>query len=125
MLPALGSAPMLEKWPGIGKGGRAWTRCDDRYGTGKFSGDPDQCFVCGYYRYRHEFVEFKPPKGEKPKPPRQEMCIIPKAINPKRVHDDESFCDPAYLDNDWLKNKNKFYKKMAIQVGEWQFKEKK
>ena len=72
MLPALGSAPMLEKWPGIGKGGRAWTRCDDRYGTGKFGDDPDQCFVCGYYRYRHCFVEIVPPAGEKPKEPWQQ-----------------------------------------------------
>ena len=81
----------LGPWPALGKAGRAWTRCDPRYGTGLYADDPDQCFVCGQFRKQHK-------NGE--------LCMIPK----KEPH---KFCVPSRLRNGWLRSCNKFYTRLA------------
>ena len=90
----------MNRWPTLGKRGRAWVRNCPEPEDAEAKEDP-QCFVCGKTLAEHF--------GKTPK----EYCIIPK-------NSTKPFCDESLLRSKWTKGMHKLYKGMAADMEDQQ-----
>ena len=95
----------LDKWPALGKNGRAYARSSPEPEDKEAHAKP-QCFVCG--RTLEEHWE-KIQKDKKKEWVQGLYCRIPE-------YSTKPFCDESHLRSRWTRMMNRFYKRMAADM---------
>ena len=92
----------LDKWPSLGKNGRAYVRSSLEPEDKEAHAKP-QCFVCGYSLEKHNWEKNSKQEWV------QLYCRIPE-------YSTKPFCDESHLRSRWARMMNRFYKRMAADM---------